>query len=231
MTVGVVAVLSSLGGALLSEAAYRILSSGLLLVMGAYYLLSYATGARDSCCANTVSTHLHEKVTTATDVTTPMLGNTQAQPVRQSTGSFTAEDMTTAASLIAMTTLTPCVGSMPVLLTLVAPPAGVTRVLTSAAVLLVSSAATMTALVAATHAGASRLDFGRVRRHERLVLGAGLVVLAAVTFAVLASHDGAHAHHHKNALASQNVLVAAAPTQYKAHHRRHDHHGGHHDHP
>jgi hypothetical protein len=246
VTVTATALLSALGGALVSDDTYRLFSSGLLLVMGLYYLRSYIAGARDSCCAEPASSHSTSNASTSlvsTELKAPILSSTsnphvtlQKAPVM----SF-AEDMTTAASLIAMTTLTPCVGSMPVLFSLVAPPASATRVLAAALVLLATSALTMTFLVAAAHAGASRFHLSQVRRHERLVLGVGLIILAVFTFAVLTRHDG-HAHHHHHhhvahvhrsdgsATPGQTLSAGNAPSassaaslKRSAHHQHSDH--------
>ena len=98
-----------------------------------------------------------------------------------------------AVSLVLLTTLSPCVGSMPVLISLLAPPVAASTVVAAAGTLLLTSVFVMCSLVAVSYLGAATMDFGRIRRHERLILGLGLVVLAGLTFFVFSDE---HKHHH-----------------------------------
>ena len=49
-------------------------------------------------------------------------------------------------------------------------------------------------LVAVSYAGSKTLDFVKVRRHERCILGVALIVLALLTFFMFSHH---HHHHHQ----------------------------------
>lgn len=176
---------------MLSDAAYRILSSTFLFVAGLYYLYTYIVAKkRDSCCASSSETASH-----------PLKGS--STPDKSMDGVVVNGNTVNRAaeiSLVMMTTLSPCVGSMPVLIAMMKPPLDVTRVALAALVLLAVSASVMMSLAALSFVGAARLDFGKIRRHERLVLGVCLVALAALTFFVLAKHDHTHhTHHHGSA--------------------------------
>lgn len=107
-------------------------------------------------------------------------------------GDSAAVDRTAAVSVVMLTALSPCVGSMPVLVSLMAPPVKLSTVLAAGAVLLATSATVMCSLAGISYVGAATLNFEKIRRHERLVLGLGLVILAGLTFFVL---SGEHAHH------------------------------------
>lgn len=119
-----------------------------------------------------------------------------------------------------LTTLSPCVGSMPVLLAVLAPPIRFPTVLAAGTVLLTSAAVVMMTLVAVSYVGAASMDFGRVRRHERLILGTGLVALSLLTFFVFSNHSH---HHHYHTESGPAVHEAGA-------HRMHGRRGMHHHH-
>lgn len=164
--------ISEIGASLISESMYRLLSTSVLLLGGLYYLHTYMfIRRRDSCCDPNKSS----QSVTVTPADTPVVHKTAAL------------------SLILLTTLTPCVGSMPVLLAVLSPPIQLTTVLFAGATLLASAAGVMMTLVTVSYLSAATLDFAKVRRHERLILGVALVVLALFTFFVFSKHD--HAHH------------------------------------
>lgn len=196
MTVIAVALLSELGGALLTHQAYRILSSLFLLALGCYYMFSYIVRRRrDQCCGVTG----------------------KGQPADQLPSTIKdggATDGVAALSLIAMTSLSPCVGSMPVLLAFLEPPISLERLALSSAVLIISSAGAMGLFVALSLLGAQRLYFGRIRRHERLFLGISFILLAALTYFVFQheDHGGHHGGHHDHAHHPETVMVRVNPT-------------------
>jgi hypothetical protein len=206
-TLAITLALSSIGGSLLSESAYRIFSSMLLMLLGAYYLYTYVVrGERTSACCDakhpppphlppagekddTTSTHNVDDAR----LREPILPASTSGPVVSETQRV-AENRAATISVISLTALSPCLGSMPVLLALATPPIDWLRVAAAALVLALTSAAVMCCLIATTFVGAARLDFARVRRHERLILGAGLVLLAALTFVLFSKPH--HHHHH-----------------------------------
>lgn len=192
VTVFIMLVISEIGGALVSEDTYRLLSSSVLIVLAAYYLYTYFIGnQRDSCCEPSDSkTHLNKP---ATPPTTSATSRSLSPP------DSLAFNRAAELSLVTLTTLSPCVGSMPVLLTLMAPPIDPTKVLIAYFVLLATSAAVMMSLVALSFLGAARFDFAKIRRHERLIVGIGLLVLAILTFFVLSDHHHHHHDHHHHA--------------------------------
>ncbi len=186
-TILAVVAISRLGGSFLSHDMYKLLITLFLSTIGVYYLYSYFVNRRrDSCCD---SSKQNDNST-----------NESLLPLKKSPSKIsgvkksTVADGTAALSLIAMTSLSPCMGSMPVLLAYLKPPFTFDRVLLATAVLLTASAGVMCGLVALFLVGAKRIDFGRVRRHERLFLGISFVFLAALTFFLLSRHE-AHEHH------------------------------------
>lgn len=186
-TLTAVLFVSGLTGAVLSHDAYRAVSSLFLLGVGGYYLYNYFVrkqrGSAAACCAADGSRQ-------------PLLGKAgSAEEPRLRKPDGGAGDVASALALVSVTALSPCVGSMPVLLAVLAPPASAARAGLAGGAMLAASCAIMLPLVACAYAGASRLDFARIRRHERLVLGVAFVVLAAATFTVLADHDDdGHVH-------------------------------------
>lgn len=167
--------ISEIGASLISESTYRLLSTSVLLLGGLYYLHTYLfIRRRDSCCDPNKSS---QSVTIA-PADTPMVHKTAAL------------------SLVLLTTLSPCVGSMPVLLAVLAPPIQMTTVLFAAVTLLTSAAGVMMTLVTVTYLSTATLDIAKIRRHERLILGVALVLLAMFTFFVFSKHD--HSHHGHN---------------------------------
>jgi hypothetical protein len=171
-------VLSSLGSAVFSEATFRALASGLLLAIGSYYMFTYLFYDRrqaPECCDGRDDVELHNLLDAYPD------RGTQSWPA--------------AVSLVALSTFSPCVGSMPVVVPMVSPPtAG--NVVRAGCVLVATAGGVMCLLVAASHVGASRLEAPWLRRHERGVLGAALAGLGVLTFFALAhSHEG-HDHSH-----------------------------------
>lgn len=79
------------------------------------------------------------------------------------------------------------------MISVLSPPVSLGQVLSAWCVLLVSASGVMCSLAAVSFLGAGTFDFARVRRHERLILGTALVVLAALTMFVFSAHDH-HAH-------------------------------------
>lgn len=188
--------LSGLGGAVLSHQAYRTISSLFLVALGLCYLYAYGVGQRrDSCCASS-----NEKQ--ATDAN------------RLPNGADTAA----ALSLVTVTALSPCVGSMPVLIAFLKPPLNALRVLYAFLTLLSAAAVAMCTLVALSCAGAKCIDFAGVRRHERLFLGISFIALAALSYYVLSQHS-AHTHHE----AAGTVVRQGAAVQGGAHASQHCH--------
>lgn len=195
VTIAISLLISEIGGAFISHEQYRVMSSVLLMVLGLYYFYTYFSKRKSSACCD------------STEIL-PSLSKSQSTSQTDSA----AVQRTAAISLIMLTTLSPCVGSMPVLVTLMAPPVKPSTVLLAAAVLFLTSMTVCCVLVAISMLGASTIECSPIRRHERLILGVGLLVLAALTFFVF-SDD--HAHHHHDHAAAQSA-------QPPPHH--HDHH-------
>lgn len=181
--------ISQVGGAFISHELYTKLASLVMLVLGAYYLWTYwVRRDRSSCCDDK-----HEndgKITKISSVTSDGIDTVGVHRAA-------------AVSLVTLTTLSPCVGSMPVLISILAPPRETATVIIVGGILFSMSAGVMSLLVVLSFIGASSLDFGRIRRHERLVLGFSLVILAFLTMFVFSQdhHDhhghGHHHHHHE----------------------------------
>ncbi|CAN8071498.1 unnamed protein product [Agarophyton chilense] len=176
-TIAISLLISGIGAAFISHQQYRVLSSALLFVWGLYYLYSYFSKRKTTCCESS------EKLPTLS----------KSQNVQK--GDSSAVQRTAAISLVMLTTLSPCVGSMPVLVTLMAPPVAPSTVMLAAAVLFLTSMSVCCALVALSLLGASTMECTAVRKHERLILAAGLILLAALTFFVF-TDDHEHHHHH-----------------------------------
>lgn len=201
-TILVMLLVSGFSASLISEHAYRVLSSLVLLVFGLYYLYTYfVTQRRDSCCD----------------------GNKDPNK----SDSLNVNNSTAAVSLVMLTTLSPCVGSMPVLLAVFAPPVETHRVLMTAATLLFTASSVMAALAAISYLGAKSLNVAAIRRHERLVMGIALVALAIATFLIFSNHAHHHHHHHT---ADMHSAVKADALDYEDAHIHHDmdHHHHHH---
>lgn len=193
-TIATVAILSQLGGAVLSHEAYRKFSCGFLLFIGLYYSYTYfIRRQRDSCCEP------KEKDESKTKTEEETRNLTESQSSARGTLKANGKvDGMAALSLIAVTSLSPCVGSMPVLLAFLKPPLTAQKVLLSSLVLLTACAGVMCSFVGLSFIGAKRMDFSRFRRHERLFLGVSFVTLAFLTYFVLtaSSHDHSHGHNH-----------------------------------
>lgn len=199
-TILAVVAISRLSGSFLSHDMYKILTTLFLSTIGIYYLYSYFVNRRrDSCCDSSKRNDDSIEEGLLPLKKTP----TKIESVKKSS----VADGTAALSLIAMTSLSPCMGSMPVLLAYLKPPFGPERVLLASAVLLTASAGVMCGLVALFLAGAKRIDFRRVRRHERLFLGVSFVFLAALTFFLLSRHEAME--HHQNHLPHDAVMRQA----------------------
>lgn len=193
-TIATVSILSQLGGAVLSHEAYRRFSCGFLLVIGLFYGYTYVVRReRGSCCESKDETKKDAATEDAKDETKKRLIQSP------STGSSNADekkvDGMAAASLIAVTSLSPCVGSMPVLLAFLKPPLTFQKVLLAAAVLLAACAGVMCSFVGLSFIGAKRVDFSKFRRHERLFLGVSFIALAALTYFVLTASSHDHHNH------------------------------------
>eukprot|EP00177_Eucheuma_denticulatum_P003408 GFKZ01006160.1.p1 GENE.GFKZ01006160.1~~GFKZ01006160.1.p1 ORF type:complete len:321 (+),score=45.28 GFKZ01006160.1:661-1623(+) len=225
VTLLVMLAISEIGASILNEDLYRVLSTLFLLVGGIYYLYSYLIQRRrDACCVGDDKQPRSKSVL-------PVVDNT-------------AVNHTAALSLVLLTSLSPCVGSMPVLLAVLSPPLRPATVLAAGLTLLVSAAAVMMALVAVSYVGAASLDFTRVRKHERLVMGLSLIVLAVFTFFIFSNHDHHHHghdhghdhhHHHEVGLGSAAVHeevggVSPHVDHHVEHGDAHEGHRGHMDH-
>lgn len=169
--------ISELSGSFFSEDAYRFLSSLSLFVFGLYYLYTYFIARRrESCCEP------------GANGSAPLV-STSARPTDPP-----AVHRAAAGSLLLLTAVSPCVGSMPVLIAFLAPPLSVSTVMAAGVTMLLASAGVMMVLVAVSYAGSKTLDFVKVRRHERCILGVALIVLALLTFFMFSHH---HHHHHQ----------------------------------
>lgn len=182
----------------MSQEMYRAFSSGLLLCFGLYYLVAFLRGNRESCCkaSSTILGTEEYSAITKRFSNSPIAESPSAKHVEASSQpTFEASNANRAAalSLLSLTTLSPCIGSMPVLLTLADPSRGAMPLLLAFAVLSLVTSFVMCVLVAISFLGAEKLDFVAIRRYERLIVGVGFIALAIITFSVLAKHD-----HHIN---------------------------------
>jgi len=211
-TIATVSILSQLGGAVLSHEAYRRFSCGFLLFIGLYYSYTYLIRReRDSCCEPKAKAIL--RGSEAKDETTA-LKLTQSSSVDNNNSNKNGGkvDAMAALSLIAVTSLSPCVGSMPVLLAFLKPPLTLEKVLLSSLVLLSACAGVMCSFVGLSFIGAKRMDFSRFRRHERLFLGVSFVTLAFLTYFVLtaSSHDHSSHQHSDSHLPHDSIVHQSA---------------------
>lgn len=194
-TIAFALAIATLGDAVMSESLYRFISSALIFALGVYFLYTAYFANRHSCCDGK-----------------PSLGDEPLLPTRDRTGpqylsgmnsdghirmddageASSVENHTTTLSLIALTSLSPCIASMPVLIALVT---DTKNLIAASLVLFVTSAALMCTLVSCTYVGAAQLDFPFIRRNERKIMGWSLVALGVLTFFVFANH---HHHHHHN---------------------------------
>lgn len=199
-TILAVVAISRLGGSLLTHDTYKMLTTAFLSTIGFYYLYSYFVNRRrDSCCDSSKQDDSESKQGLLPFKRSP-------RRVESPNKKSTVADGTAALSLIAMTSLSPCMGSMPVLLAYLKPPFTSERVVLASAVLLTASAGVMCTLVALFLVGAKRIDFGRIRRHERLFLGVSFVFLAALTFFLLSRHEAHEPHQHHSHLPHDAVM-------------------------
>lgn len=198
----------------MSHDAYTTLSAAILVIFGGYYLFTYArgrTGAASPCCAPQERVQTSPPPSpelgdcnddTADGFSVPLPSLSLSKPLAGPTGSGGAggEDSPSvsraaALSLVTLTTLSPCVGSMPVMMAVLTPPVSVVTVAAVWAVLLASAGCVMGLLAAVSFVGAGSARFANLRRHERLVLGIAFLALAAMTMYLLDHHDHDHAHH------------------------------------
>lgn len=202
-TVVVIVAISGVSGAVLSHDIYTVLCSGVLFVLGGYYLVSYVLGRRDNSCCNSEGEGC----------------NSDENKVASSSSETASISRAAALSLVSLTTLSPCVGSMPVLATLLAPPVNIITVIIVWLSLYSVASAVMVPLVAASFVGTKAVAVARIRRHERLLMGLALIALAVTT--LLITHDhAAHshsfgaAHVHDATQPHQNLLVDDAAHAY-----------------
>lgn len=193
-TMGFAVAIASMGEAVMSESLYRMISSGLILALGVYFLLTTYVGNKHSCCDGKPS-HTgsgdpllpsHEGAVPENDV-----GEGHVHTDLMTEPSF-MEGVSATLSLLALTSLSPCIASLPVLITIVG---DASKIVVASLVLFATSAVLMCTLVALSYAGAARLDFPFIRRNERKIMGWSLVVLSVLTFFVFANHH----HHHQHA--------------------------------
>lgn len=97
-------------------------------------------------------------------------------------------------SVVMLTTLSPCVGSMPVLVAIMKPPLDGMVCMIVALVIGSVTAIVMCTLVFVSIIGVKLVDIQMVRRHERLILGVALLVLAACNMFVFDQHTHAVGH-------------------------------------
>lgn len=201
-TILVIAALSGLSGTVISHKMYGLVSSTILVAFGSYYTWSYTRGGAEEigrCCGS-------DKGMTGNDVgNEDGSGNRVEEDRTKAKESSVGEDKRVsnagAISLITMTSLSPCVGSLPILSTVIVSADGVsvTRVVSAWMTLLVTAAGAMCALAGVSFVGAKNIKLRWVRRHERLAMGLGLIIVGLLTWVVFAKHEHMHMHAHAHA--------------------------------
>lgn len=192
--------ISTMGNTLISEDLYNKACLIILLSLAGYYLFTYTYhGRRDSaaCCTNTTTTS-----SSCDDDTTTLTLSSTIDHTKQADGDDDAVDINTektsskfaALSVISLTTFSPCLGSMPMTLSLLNPPVEYMTVFKLWMTLGLVAICVMTTLVFASFVGVKYAILSKVKRHERLLLGITLIVLALVTYSM--NHDSHHHHHH-----------------------------------
>lgn len=219
-------VISTMGNTLISEDLYNIACLIILLSLAGYYLFSYAyQGRRDAtaCCA---STSCEEGI----NLTYSSSSNEINKQVDDEKSNSTGVSNFAALSVISLTTFSPCLGSMPMTLSLLNPPVQAITVVKLWMTLVVVATCVMMTLVIATFVGVRYAVLSKVKRHERLLLGVTLIVLAAVTYS-MNSHEH---HHHDNGKAVHQTMMkdgqATSTSCSHGHHHHHHHHGHGHEH-
>lgn len=196
-TVIVCAVISGLGGSLISHEIYTRLSAAVMLTFGGYYLYTYfILQTRTSCCDSDLGSSYTIGSIGGGGGSAMSTGGGLPKPPTSPLQTTDAPGVHRAAavSLVALTALSPCVGSMPVLLGVLRPPVHAGTAMAAWMVLAMVAVGVMVPLVGVSYLGAAMFPLARFRRHERVVLGMSLVMLAVVTLFVLPAHD--HDHHH-----------------------------------
>lgn len=193
-TMIVVLAIFGMSNAIISDETYTLLCTIVLLSLGTYYLMTYFLfGNRDSVsCCNKKSTDENQNEEQQT------LENTKSKSLDKDDVHKNDENISKAAavSVVGLTTLSPCVGSMPVLATALTKPVSFLSVFLIWSVLTLTAIGVMLPLVALSFIGVRYAVFNRVRRHERFILGVMLILLAAVTSQLNSSHHHHHHHHH-----------------------------------
>lgn len=156
------------------------------MAMGLYYLITYGMGQREAttCCKGDEPNIAKEKEEVKS---TSMSTSTSTEPARVSRAA--------AVSLVMLTTFSPCVGSMPVLAILLAPPVTTITIIATWLTIFIAAAAVMLPLVFASFVGVRAASVARVRKHERLAMGIALIALAIVTLFFSSDHEN-HTHVH-----------------------------------
>lgn len=193
-----IAALSGLSGTLISHKVYCFVSSGTLILFGCYYIWSYISGASWRvlrCCEDGGG----EK-TEANEKNESREFRTQDKETLKEVSKDVGEDKRVsnagAISLITMTSLSPCVGSLPVLPSIIVSAGGISamRILSAWMVLLLTAGGAMCVLVGVSFVGAKSVKLSGIRRHERLIMGIGLIMVGLLTLAMFSNHNHTHGH-------------------------------------
>lgn len=192
--------LASFGKAILSSDNYWLVSTGILLCFGAYYLLTFFAGRRDSCCESKCLKSQPQQIdhSSAGSLPSPRIESDQEQTSKRTTLTHVdvvnSSSAAAASSLLSLMAFSPCIGSMPILLSLASSNKSPVPLVVGTLVLFLSSAVVMCAFVTLSYIGVERLYFAQLRPYERLMIGLCLLGLAVFAYFTQANHD-----HHSDA--------------------------------
>lgn len=227
-------VISTMGNTLISEDLYNTACLVILLSLAGYYMFTYFyQGRRDAaaCCA---TTSCEEGTALGTTSSTLLTDSATSKQTDDDDDDDTSNASNFAAlSVVSLTTFSPCLGSMPMTLSLLSPPVQAVTVVKVWMTLAVTATCVMTSLVVAAFVGVRYAVLSKVKRHERLLLGVTLIVLAMVTYS-MNSHEHHHHHHQGHEHGEEGVRQSVGTindggqTSSSCSHGHHHHHW--HDH-
>mmetsp|Transcript_2205 Transcript_2205/g.3803 ORF Transcript_2205/g.3803 Transcript_2205/m.3803 type:complete len:279 (+) Transcript_2205:208-1044(+) len=203
---------SIVGHMILSEAIFQIITALVLFGFGLYFLLQYAqrhqrmsssssgSTVEEECCGGLHPVHLDQECLIET-------GHVEEQERNGSRTSSPGGRLTSWKraewTLVMIPTLAPCVGTVPILVQALEntwsdssnSTTGVGAVTGLVLLVLVTTVAVMTSLVAFSLAGSATINIQFLERHDKLLIGIGFIALAILAFFSRHSHSGDHMMH------------------------------------